>query len=110
MTAGLRFFMPGITDDVLEESYQSLRQHITRTTALVISNRRICSIEYLGDRNVRKIARVGKKLPMRRADVVVAILDASLLYFICTPGHGFGGGKPIVVYAADVIKLRYFDE
>lgn len=105
---GQRFFMPDVTDEDLEESFQSLRRHLTRTTSLVVSDRRISCIEYIDDRRIQKVAQVGKKLPMRRGGRVVAILDASLLYFICTSGRGIGGGKPITVYAAKVSRVQYF--
>ena len=102
--------MPGVAVLCLVETFQSLRQHLTYTTSLVVSDRRISCIEYIDGRGARKIVQVGKRLPKKGGGIVGAIVDASLLYFICTPGHGIGGGRPIVIYATEVTRLQYFAE
>jgi hypothetical protein len=100
------FFIPGIEDAKLaEESWQAIRsfvgQHIFSAT-----DRRIFQIRYTHDGHTI-VARVGE-IHDEISEMVIAILETTECYSICTPTRGVLRGIPVLVGKPDTLTVENF--
>ncbi len=108
----MKFFLPGITDkDQAEELYADIKR---RAQGLEISDKRIFRLAYKDEGKdwIAEVGRIelvdGKEL--RYGEVVIAILDATVTYLVCTPNLGILRDKPIMVPKNAVKSVEYFED
>ena len=108
----MKFFLPGVTDKAqAEELYASIKQ---RAQGLEITDKRIFRLAYQDEGKdwIAEVGRIelvdGKEL--RYGEVVIAILDATVTYLICTPNLGILRDKPIMVPKNEVKSVEYFED
>lgn len=108
----MKFFLPGITDkDQAEELYADITR---RAQGLELSDKRVFRLIYQ-DEGKEWIAEVGRielvdGQELRYGEVVVAILDATVTYLVCTPNLGILRDKPIMVPKNAVKSVEYFED
>ncbi|CCF84889.1 hypothetical protein [Nitrolancea hollandica] len=108
----MKFFLPGVTDqEKAEQLYADIKR---RAQGLDISDKRIFRLIYQ-DEGKDWVAEVGRielveGRELRYGEVVIAILDATVTYLICTPNLGILRDKPIMVPKNAVTSVEYFED
>lgn len=104
----MRFFIPGAEDRAAEQVLAEIHTRVQQHTALATQKWRIYSIEFVDPLIGRVTATVGKTLP-RYNELVVAIVDAAIAYYVVTRTNGLESGMPIRVFSTDVLHVRGFE-
>ena len=101
----MRFFVPTITDlPQAEQVYQGLRDRLADARP---TDRRICRVKYQDGEHARNIA-VGESLSILRDEPVLAIIEASDCFFVCTIHHDAREGEPLCVPRSATLEVEEF--
>lgn len=99
----MKFFVPGAsTPQLAEEVYQQIKEWNSKRVGRQISDRRIYSIGYNADGD-RYNATVGES-DERLKEVVIAIIETSGFYLVCSDNRGVLRGDGMLVDGAYGVK------
>ena len=100
------FFVPGVWWDV-EGFYKDVRERLTVSHNIPLSDKRIYSVEYTID-GKSIVQNVGEKSPTYHEPVWV-IFQCADTFYVCTEHGGINAGsKPQII--SDVQKVVYFSD
>ena len=103
----MKFFVPfSKNKQQAFEVYDGIVKFNKEQLGREIINRKIYSIYYKHD-NKYFTAKVGDQEP-RTGEIVVAILESDILFYICTPNRGVVRGEPILVGKVEIISVSEF--
>jgi hypothetical protein len=104
----MKFFVPGAeTAQEAEEVWAATRKFLSENMSAQPCDRRIRRLRYTHDGRAYD-AEVGGHDNVER-EVVIAIFDATSMYFVCTPNRGVVRGLPIMVGKPSVLDVEDFD-
>lgn len=89
------------------EVWEATRQFAADSLAAQPTERKIRRLRYVHDGRTYD-AEIGGHDNVER-EVVIAILDATTLYLVCTPNRGVVRGFPILVGTGSVLDIEDFD-
>lgn len=104
----MKFFVFAAKDSAEAESvYKGIKKFVSEQSPYELIDRRIFSIDFKHD-GVLYHSEVGKDDP-RVKEPVVAILESTGLFYVCTPNRGVARGEPVFVGTNEIIKIIDFE-
>jgi len=104
----MKFFIPhAATRDQGEIVYQSIKKFASQQMAWEISDRRIMFMKYSHDSKEYTVE-VGEK-EKRTGEEVIAILESTGSYLVCTENRGVVRGEPIMIGKHEVSLVNDFE-
>ena len=98
----IKFFLPPQKDDKLEnEAYDAIKKFAKETTGWDITDRKIYHIKYHHEGKDYE-AKIGER-ETRQGETVIAILESTVTFFVCTPNRGVKRGMPMLVGKEEII-------
>ena len=106
----MKFVIPASDDESQAETlYDSIRQFAMLQTRLLLSERRVFSIEYMID-GLRHWAEVGKVNPGVGEEVFAILETNSSSYLVCSPNRCVYRNEPMHVESRQIRRVVYFDD
>ncbi|MFC1544587.1 hypothetical protein ACFL4X_00330 [Gemmatimonadota bacterium] len=103
----MEFFIPAAKDKKTEtEVYEAVKKHAEVTTSWAIKDRRIYQLEYQHGGKTY-LAAVGK-FDEHIGEPIVAILESTGTFLVCTLNRGVARGLPILVGKQEVLNVVNF--
>ncbi len=104
----MKFFIPeDLSKEQQDGLYDRMRAFANRTLHSYITDRKIYEITFKHDPEPQ-VARVGEVFePMN--ETVVAILETTNIYLICTPSRGGRRGMPVLVGKPHTLSVLDFE-
>ena len=104
----MKFFIPAAKDKETESSvYEGIKKHAKDIVGWDIEERRIYRIKYEHG-GKRYVATVGET-DERVREPVIAILESTGTFLVCTPNQGVVRDMPVLVGKQEIIKVTDFD-
>ena len=114
----MKYFLPPQKDEKLEnKAYDAIKKFakettgwdITdRTTGWDITDRKIYHIKYRHEGKDYE-AKIGER-ETRQGETVIAILESTVTFLVCTPNRGVKRGMPILVGKEEIISITDFEK
>ncbi len=102
----MKFFFPDQEDKKLvSDAYDSIKKLARRTTGWDVTDRRIYCIKY-HHKGRDYEAKVGER-ETQQGEPVVAILESTVSFLVCTRNRGVLWGMPILVGKTENINHRF---
>lgn len=104
----MEFFIPAAKDNETAEAvYEAAKKHAKKEVGWDIIDRRIYSITHQhSGRN--HVATVGKVYE-RSGEMVIAILESTGTFLICTKNRGIARGMPILIGENKIVEVTEFE-
>ncbi|MCK4626329.1 MAG: hypothetical protein KAV00_13510 [Phycisphaerae bacterium] len=104
----MKFFVPGAENNQKAvEVYDGIKKFVKKTISGDITDRKIYHVSFTHDGKPYE-ARIGEEGPYA-SEPVIAILETSGIFLICTPNRGVLHGEPILVGKNDMIHVTDFE-
>lgn len=105
----MKFFIPDLKDSNKEqELYEIIKKFAKETTGWDIKDRKIYYMKWRHGREDCE-ARVGET-QMQQGELVMAILESTVTFLVCTPNRGVFRGMPLLVGREEVECIEDFEE
>jgi hypothetical protein len=104
----MKFFIPRIDEKQTQTVLNSIKKNIEENSGSNLINKKIFKLTYTFE-DKEYTAEVGKVEP-RQNEEVLAILETSSKYLVCTINRGVVRGSPIQHNKKEVGPVEYFDE
>lgn len=105
----MKFFLPPQKDEKLEnEAYDAIKKFAKEITGWDITDRKIYHIKYRHEGKDYE-AKIGER-ETHQGEIVIAILESTVTFLVCTPNRGVIRGMPILVGREEIISITDFEE
>jgi hypothetical protein len=105
----MNFFLPAAQDAAqAERVYEGIRKSVQSQIPYPLTDRRIYSIRHRHDGKLYE-ATVGEVFG-RVGEIVIAIIESTHLYYVCTENRGVARGEPYLVGRNEVISIEDFEQ
>jgi len=105
----MKFFLPSQKDEKLEnETYNAIKKFAKETTGWDITDRKIYHIKYRHEGKDYE-AKIDER-ETRQGETVIAILESTITFLVCTTNRGVRRGMPILVGKEEIISITDFEK
>jgi len=105
----MKFFLPPQKDEKLKnEAYDAIKKFAKETTGWDITDRKIYNIKYRHEGKDYE-AKIGER-ETRQGETVIAILESTVTFLVCTPNRGVIRGMPMLVGKEEIISITDFEK